>query len=310
MPKNSIIRPIRSVVTVVRDLESATQLLTEGIGFEVVSEAVTSTASVGEIWGVADGDFRVRRLERAGSGLGAIDLVESKAATRPIRDRGRAFDLGIFSLNFRTADLDAAVELLTALGAAKVSEPVAYDVGKPMREVLMETAEGTRITLIQIGDADPSRPLFEEPVATYGVIVPSMDQSQVFYRDALGLEVAIAFSHSGPPFDEALGIDGDLSMSFATLTARGEWMAKLELLQLDVTGETAENRSELGDFAHAGYTFLTLVCEDIEAARAACVGAGGAVIVEPKAFDRPFHEGARTMIVRAPGGEYLEIIEA
>jgi catechol 2,3-dioxygenase-like lactoylglutathione lyase family enzyme len=310
MAEESIAEPIGSVVMVVADIEPATRLFEEGIGLRVVGEERSTTSTIGELWGVADGDFRVRRLARADRRFGCVDLVESRRAAAAIRDPDRAFDFGIFSLNFRTADLDRALERLKALGARPISEPVAYDVGKPMREVLLEIDGGARITLIQVGDPNRTAPLFAEPVATYGVVVPSMDAAQAFYRDVFGLEVAIAFKHSGPPFDAALGIAGDLTMDFATLTARGEWMAKLELLVLEVAGEKPENRSELADFEHTGYSFLTFVAKDLERIGSACGEARAAVIVEPKRFRRPFHGDTRAMIVRAPGGEYLEVIEA
>ncbi len=309
MTAKCIVRPIRTVVQIAHDLELATDIFTNGIGFEIVGETVAKTEDVGELWGIRDAGFRVRRLARAGTEFGAVDLVESPRAASPMRDPKRAYDRGLFSLNFRTGDLDGAMVRLAALGATAISDPVGYDVGKPMREVLMDIGDGTRITLIQVGDTDVSAPLFGEPVATYGLIVPSVQSSLGFYRDALGLEVAIAFSHTGPPFDTALGIEGDLAMEFATLTAGGEWMAKLELLELNVSGTAPENRSELADFEHCGYAFLTWLTNEIGATRKICVAAGADVIVEPKRFTRPFHEGSRAMIIRAPGGEYLEFIE-
>ncbi|MBS1797713.1 MAG: hypothetical protein JSS81_28075 [Acidobacteria bacterium] len=123
------------------------------------------------------------------------------------------------------------------------------------------------------------------------------------------METAITFQHKGPPFDELLGISDEMSMDFATLTSDGQWMGKVELLQLEVAGQKPEDTSVKADFAHTGYALLTFLTRDIESAKHACERAGATIVVEPAQFNRPFHENSRVMIVRSPGGEYLEIIE-
>ncbi len=306
MTQRTSVYPVTSALIAVGNLESSVRFFVEGFGLERTGSTVATEAAIGGFWGVK-GDFEVVRLARSGSELGFVDLVGIPAASPPIRRRPT--DLGIFTLNFRTNDLDAAIAKLESAGGRAVSEPMAYDVGKPMREVMIDAPGGFRLTLIQIGETVPDAAVFAEPVATYGIVVPSMERALGFYKDALGLEPALRFAHSGPPFDRLLGVDGDLSMDFATLTARGEWMAKIELLELEVTGVVAENKSEYCDLAHSGYTFLAFETDDLAATRGACANAGAEIIVEPDIFDRPFHEGSAAMIVQAPSGEYLEIIE-
>ena len=83
----------------------------------------------------------------------------------------------------------------------------------------------------------------------------------------------------------------------------------VELLELEVANETPKNTNELADLSHTGYTFVTFLAENLDAVSQSCQNIGVEIIVEPKVFNRPFHEGKRAMMVRSIGGEYLEIIE-
>ena len=183
-----------------------------------------------------------------------------------------------------------------------------YNVGKPMSEKMMILPTGERLTIIQIGDATDEEPFFNEAIATAGMVVPSMVDAKRFYEDALGLTVSISFQASGSPFDALPSIKSLDKLDFATLTADGNWTGKVELLELE-TGETPTNTNELADLSHTGYTFITFLADNLDAIAENCKKIGAEIIVEPKKFNRPFHEGKRAMIVRSFGGEYLEIIE-
>lgn len=305
----NLVSPIKSVVLTVQSLDKVRRIFEDGIGLKCVGETETGFQEIGEIWGVAKGNFRVVRFARNDErDFGCLDLVENVEAKNSIRSPNRPFDYGIFTLNFRTNNLEKAIEILTRLGAKPVSKPMIYNVGKPMHEVMFNLPGGNRLTVLQLGDANYDLPVFSEPVATFGMITPSMNDSVKFYRDALGMNLAITFQHSGAPFDELLGIRDEMSMDFATLTARDNWMGKVELLQLEVANQTPENTSEKADFWHTGYTFLTVLTEDIFQVKNACQQAGAKIIVEPFEVNRPFHEKSKAMIVRSLGGEYLEII--
>ena len=152
-------------------------------------------------------------------------------------------------------------------------------------------------------------PVFNEAIATVGLVVPQMGDAKLFYEQGLGLATAIAFQAAGSPFDSLLGVKKLDKLDFATLTADGNWTGKVELLELE-TGETPINTNELADLAHTGYSFVTFLAENLDAVAESCRKVGAEIIIEPKAFNRPFHEGKQAMIVRSLGGEYLEIIES
>lgn len=306
----SLVSPIKTVVMTVQNLDESRRIFEKGLGLKCVGEAETTVEEIGKFWGVEKGEFRVARFARDGAGdFGCLDLVQNLEAKNSVRASNHPFDFGIFTLNFRTNNLERSIEILTRLGAETVSKPMTYNVGKPLHEVMFNLPSGERLTVLQLGDANDDLPVFSEPVATFGVITPSLSDSLKFYRDALEMDLAITFQHSGAPFDELLGIQDEMSMDFATLTARNNWMGKVELLQLEVANQTPENTNEKADFFHTGYTFLTFLTENILQVRENCERHGAKIIVEPFEVSRPFHEGKKAMIVRSLGGEYLETIE-
>lgn len=306
----SLVSTVKTVVQVTANLDESRRIYEEGIGLKCIGETVASVADIGAIWGVAEAGYRVARFAREGEEFGCIDLVENSKASAPIRDNHRAFDFGIMTLNFRTNNIENAIPKLLALGCEMVSEILEYNAGKPMREVMMNTPSGERLTILEVGGVNDDLPIFNEAIATVGFVVPKMEEAKRFYEDGFGLQTAIAFQASGSPFDALLGVKQLDKLDFATLTAGGNWTGKVELLELAVPGETAVNTNELTDLKHTGYTFVTFLSNDIGKVAESCRQVGAEIIVEPKTFNRPFHTGKQAMIVRALSGEYLEIIEA
>jgi catechol 2,3-dioxygenase-like lactoylglutathione lyase family enzyme len=306
--KNALVSTIKTVVQVVKNLDKSRRIYEEGLGLKCVTEAETSASEIGELWGISDGNFRIARFAREGEDFGCVDLVENKKATTTIRDKNRAFDYGIMTFNYRTNNIEKAVPMLEKVGCEAVSEVLNYNVGKPMRELMFNTPSGERLTIIEVGGVNDNLPVFNEAIATVGLVVPKMSDAKLFYEQGLGLQTAIAFQAAGSPFDSLLGVKKLESLDFATLTSDGNWTGKIELLELE-TGENAVNINELADFSHTGYSFVTFLAEDLDAVAKSCRKVGAEIIIEPKRFNRPFHEGKRAMLVRALGGEYLEIIE-
>ena len=304
----ALVSTIKTVVMVVNNLAESHRIFEDGLGLTCVGETETSTIEIGELWGIESGNFRVARFARHGEDFGCLDLVENVDANKRIRDENRSFDYGIMTLNFRTNDIVKAIEKLTEFRAAAVSEILEYNAGKPMKELMLKTSSGERLTILQIGEGDKNLPVFNESIATVGMVVPKMSDAKSFYENSLGLQTAIAFQAKGSPFDSLLGVDKLDKLDFATLTSLGNWTGKVELLELEV-GVSPINTNEFADLSHTGYTFVTFLAENLDLVRESCQKIGTQIIVEPKVFDRPFHEGKRAMIVCSPGGEYLEIIE-
>lgn len=304
----SIVSTVKTVVQTVKNLDEVRKIYEDGLGLICIGKARTSAQEIGKLWGVSEGNFRVARFAREGEDFGCLDLVENQDATAPMRDKNRAFDFGVMTLNFRTNNIEKAVPKLIETGCKAVSGILEYNAGKPMRELMMNTPSGERLTILEVGGVNDDLPIFNEAIATVGLVVPKMSDAKKFYEEGLGLTTAIAFQASGAPFGALLGVKRLDRLDFATLTSEGNWTGKVELLELE-TGETPINTNELADFSQTGYTFATFLAEDLEAVAESCKKIGAKIIVEPKVFNRPFHEGKRAMIVRALGGEYIEFIE-
>ena len=261
--KTALVSTIKTVVMVVKNLHESRRIFEDGLGSKCIGETKISNAQIGELWGISSGEFRVARFAREGEDFGCVDLIENKHAEKTMRDSLRPFDYGIFTLNYRTNNIEKAVAKLESLGATSVSEILQYNVGKPMSEKMMILPTGERLTIIQIGDATDDEPFFNEAIATAGMVVPSMADAKRFYENALGLTLSISFQASGAPFDALLGVSALEKLDFATLTADGNWTGKVELLELEVPDETTINTNELADFSHTGYTFLTFLANFI-----------------------------------------------
>ncbi len=304
----ALISTIKTVIQVVKNLDESRHIYEAGLGLKCVGETETSGSEIGELWGIENGKFRVARFAREGEDFGCVDLVENGSASSPIRNKNRAFDFGIMTFNYRTNNIEHAVPRLEKCGCQTVSEILNYNVGKPMREVMLDTPTGERLTVIEVGGVNDDLPVFNEAIATVGLVVPGMTDAKSFYENGLGLQTAIAFQAAGSPFDSLLGVKRLDKLDFATLTAEGNWTGKVELLELETQGSPI-NTNELADFSHTGYTLVTFLTENIDRVADSCRKVGAKIIVEPNEFNRPFHEGKRAMIVHALGGEYLEIIE-
>jgi catechol 2,3-dioxygenase-like lactoylglutathione lyase family enzyme len=308
MSKTALVSTIKTVVQVVNNLDESRRIYEEGLGLVCLGEAETSAEEIGELWGIECGKFRIARFAREDEDYGCVDLVENIDAKKPIRDQNRAFDFGIMTLNYRTNNIEKAVPMLEKVGCKAVSEILNYNVGKPMRELMLNTPTGERLTIIEVGGVNDDLPVFNEAIATVGLVMPKMSDAKSFYENGLGLQTAIAFQAAGSPFDSLLGVKKLEKLDFATLTSDGNWTGKIELLELE-TGDAPINTNEFAELSHIGYTFVTFLCDNLDAVSEGCKKVGAKIVVEPKVFRRPFHEGNRAMIVCSLGGEYLEIVE-
>ena len=180
MNEKVLVSTIKTVVQVVKNLDESRKIYELGFGLKCIGEAETSVNEIGELWGIEKGNFRIARFEREGEEFGCVDLVENLDANLPMRDHTRAFDFGIMTLNYRTNNIEKAVPMLEKVGCKKVSEILEYNVGKPMRELMLNTPTGERLTIIEVGGVNDDLPVFNEAIATVGLVVPSMSDAKLF----------------------------------------------------------------------------------------------------------------------------------
>ena len=175
---------------------------------------------------------------------------------------------------------------------------------------MLNLASGERLTLLQVGQADPAAPLFNEPLATMGAVVPSLPGALSFYRDALGLSVAVTLDQTGEPYTTLLGAPAGTRLQMALLTAGGNGAGKYELLQMTLPpgAPPAMDVNWRADGSRLGFWMISVMTPDLDMLQAACRRASVSVVRGPATIDRPCFGRVRAMIVRAPGGELLECL--
>ena len=61
---------------------------------------------------------------------------------------------------------------------------------------------------------------------------------------------------------------------------------------------------------YLGYWMMSAITEDLAAVTRACQQAGATILRTALAIERPFMGIVNAMLVRAPGGEWLEILQS
>jgi catechol 2,3-dioxygenase-like lactoylglutathione lyase family enzyme len=144
-------------------------------------------------------------------------------------------------------------------------------------------------------------------VATIGNIVPDLQRTIAFYRDALRLKLALTIDQQGEPFCSLLGAPPETRLQFALLTSGTSWVGKFEFMQL--TLPQANDTVTRNDGRHTGYWMMSVLTEDLQELRQVAESAGAQIIAVPRQVERPFVGPAQAMIMRAPGGELLECLQ-
>lgn len=313
-PTKPLISAVKSALIRVRTIEQARPFYEGLLGLRAVSEAGSISDKMRRLWGLQERQVRCLRLGKPGDNFGLLDLIELAGEPgEPIRAPQRPWDYGWFSLNLQTSQLDRAIEAARACGAQIVSAPRSYEAGgKPVRAVMLNLASGERLTLLQVGEADAAAPLFGEPLATVGVVVPSLPAALAFYRDALGLSVAVTLDQTSEPYATLLGAPAGTRVQMALLSSGGNWTGKYELLQMTPPPGASPpmDVNWRADGSRLGFWMMSVMTPDLDALQTACRRAGVSVVRGPATIDRPCFGRVKAMIVRAPGGELLECMAA
>ncbi|MGH9837564.1 MAG: VOC family protein [Blastocatellia bacterium] len=142
------------------------------------------------------------------------------------------------------------------------------------------------------------------------MVVKSVDDSLPFYRDVLGLNVAITIDHKGEPFSTLVGAPPETHLKMALLASSETWTGKLELLQFTLPDgwPAVDNANPRADGQHNGYWMVGISSPDLDEFAEAASRAEASVVRGPVTVDRPFDGQMRAMIVRAPGGELFECV--
>ena len=130
----------------------------------------------------------------------------------------------------------------------------------------------------------------------------SYDQSMSFYRDGLGLEVKLEFEYRPTAAREQDWPEGD-KIRIAALMTEG-----VTLIELGGYGDHAGPRPTLSGELPPAIGMASFATADLDRTVGAIVRAGAYVVADSVTVDHPPYSGRGSTLVRAPGGELLELI--
>jgi lactoylglutathione lyase len=133
----------------------------------------------------------------------------------------------------------------------------------------------------------------------FGICVADIERSARFYIGALGFEALMPVTEIGPPFDALIEQPG------AKLNVQQLRCCDVTIELLTFTNATVSGATERGPMNQRGFTHMTLVVDDIEAAVARIVEYGGAVVEESR-IDSPF---GPLLFCTDPDGVRLELMQ-
>ncbi len=178
----------------VRDLDEALFFFRDVMEMDVVARSELDAAVFGRLWRLP----RCSRVRAAWLGNGRqstrIELLEViPNSGRPLRAGAAGFDLGLFDVAVRAADVDAVYEELRRQGWDFISAPVTYEadwVNLTVKEVILVGPGLVPIALIErlSGEKPVIRGRFGDMVDT-AQFVSDMERAIAFYSGILGYEV-------------------------------------------------------------------------------------------------------------------------
>ena len=130
----------------------------------------------------------------------------------------------------------------------------------------------------------------------------SYDQSMSFYRDGLGLEVKLEFEYRPTAAREQNWPEGD-KIRIAALMTEG-----VTLIELGGYGDHAGPRPTRSGELPPAIGMASFATGDLSRTVGAIVRAGARVVADSVTVDHPPYSGRGSTLVRAPGGELLELI--
>ncbi|GGM45873.1 hypothetical protein ACFFX1_22135 [Dactylosporangium sucinum] len=214
----------------------------------------------------------------AGVATGRLRLVPAPAAARVLPDP-QVWDIGPRLLGMYSRDLAASIRGIDDAGG-RARPSVTYPYGSAhLTECVALGTDGVWWTMPQAGAAHrPSPALERDPQRRHGelhtaVIVPADHDAAVdFFVRAGGLSVLFEGEMSGDPFDRMVGMPAEASLRLTFLVPKDQAPARLEIMSFRGVSAADESQRQLG------LRRLIFAADDVEATRAALLGAGATAV--------------------------------
>ncbi len=287
------------------ELESTTAIYTSE--FDWVPHWSGEAGMLGEAWGIGS-DRRIAYLAPEAETRGWLRLVEG-----PNPSPAPLSTWGWNAIEICVADVDGMMEQVSASPHFRVNGlPVDLAISDdPPGQRAMQAVgpHGLQTFLTQVLYQIPGMELLVPPTGAKvgGIFIAvlaarSYDQAMAFYTDGLGLETKLEFEYRPTAAREHDWPEGD-KIRIAALKTRG-----VTLIELGGYGDHAGPRSTLQGELPPAIGMASFITEDVEGSAARAVSAGACVVADAMAVAHPPYEGRTSILVKAPGGELVELI--
>lgn len=262
---------------------------------------------LGEAWGIGP-DRRMAYLAPEAETRGWLRLVEGPTPPPPPLSTW-----GWNAIEICVADVDAMLDQVSASPHFRVNGlPVDLAVSDdPPGQRAMQAVgpHGLQTFLTQVLYQIPGMELLVPPPGENvgGIFISvlaarSYDQTMNFYRDGLGMELKLEFEYRPTAAREQNWPEGD-KIRIAALKTRG-----VTLVELGGYGDHAGPRQHPPGELPAAIGMASFYTTDLPAAVAQAVASGARVVADTVVVGHPPYEGRSSILVRAPGGELVELI--
>ncbi len=320
--------PLHMAIISTADLQQSLSFYRDVIGMEVVSDSNLQGGGFEHHWGLPSGaSAHSVLLQASRTDVGQVLLLQfSPASGKSIKEEGVRSHYGLFNLNLYVDDVHRVAADLKSKGFDLWSEPTDADFDNKEGltvEALFDDPDGVAINLIKLVGGDENsfigrvRMEVEKtektttgftPVATSAHIVRDGEAAIAFYRDVLGMSVAMDLEMSSPDSNIMLGRPKDGTTRSAFL--EGPHMygkivvshPKNYELPASIPGAIAPN---------TGYLAQSFIVSDLEAAHAKTLEQGGAMFSSATKLEIPGLGHQQASIIECPSsGALIELISS
>ena len=287
------------------ELDSAAAIYTSEFGWS--SRWSGKAGALGETWGIGSGR-RMAYLAPEAETRGWLRLVEGPTPSPP-----PLCTWGWSAIEICVADVDGMMEQVSASPHFRVNGlpiDLAISDDPPGQRAMQAVGpHGVQTFLTQVLYQIPGMELLVPPSGAKvgGIFIAvlaarSYDRAIRFYTDGLGLETKLEFEYRPTAAREHNWPEGD-KVRIAALKTRG-----VTLIELGGYGDHAGPRPTLSGELPPAIGMASFVTEDLNGTVAQAVRAGASVVAGGVEVTHPPYHGRTSILLKAPGGELLELI--
>ncbi|MDJ0926843.1 MAG: VOC family protein [Gammaproteobacteria bacterium] len=317
--------PLAAAVIGVANLEESLQFYRDMIGMQVLHETTCRGADYERYWHLPAGaGARAALLSASDDLVGRVLLLEFDVADRlPVRAPGVTRAVGLFNLNFYSADIHADAERFRAAGFHFWSDPVAYDlgadVGSPI-EVVFDGPDGVAINLVELATGDMNTRIGQmrayvashgrtprgfTPVVTSSHVAQDIDKARAFYEQVLHMGVLIDDVLQTPASNRLLGLDPD-SRTHVVFMQGNHMFGKIAVSQ--PLNYDCDSLIAAAAPPNIGYLAQQFVVADAAIAAETCARLEVEIFTPLTELELPGLGRCATMLIRNPGSGALQEI--